>query len=125
MTANAVQCGVALAVTLPPALLIEGFPVAWTVDLAISLSYLVLANSLVSITLLLMMMRRGEASKVSALFFLVPPLAAAIAWAVLGEELPGLAWVGMVLAAVGVWIATSASSPRTRRPAAQSTPASR
>lgn len=125
VTANAVQCGVALALTLPPALLIEGFPVSWTVDLAISLSYLVLANSLVSITLLLMMMRRGEASKVSALFFLVPPLAAAIAWAVLGEELPGLAWVGMVLAAVGVWIATSASSPRTRRPAAQRTPARR
>jgi drug/metabolite transporter (DMT)-like permease len=125
VTANAVQCGVALALTLPPALLIEGFPVAWTSDLAISLTYLVLANSLVSITLLLMMMRRGEASRVSALFFLVPPLAAAIAWAVLGEDLPGLAWVGMVLAAVGVWIATSASSPRGRRPAAQGTPARR
>jgi drug/metabolite transporter (DMT)-like permease len=114
VTANAVQCGVALALTLPPALLIEGFPVDWTSDLAISLSYLVLANSLVSITLLLMMMRRGEASKVSALFFLVPPLAAVIAWAVLGERLPAVAWIGMVLAAVGVWIATSASSPRTR-----------
>jgi drug/metabolite transporter (DMT)-like permease len=108
VTANAVQCAVALAVTLPPALLVEGFPVHWTSDLAISLTYLVLANSLVSITLLLMMMRRGEASRVSALFFLVPPLAAAIAWAVLGESLPRLAWVGMVLAAVGVGIATRA-----------------
>jgi drug/metabolite transporter (DMT)-like permease len=109
VVANAVQCGVALALTLPPALLIERFPVHWTPDLAISLGYLVVANSLVSITLLLMMMRRGEASRVSALFFLVPPLAAAIAWAVLGESLPGLAWVGMVLAGVGVGIATSAS----------------
>ena len=118
VTANAVQCGVALTVTLPPALLIEGFPVEWTSDLAISLSYLVLANSLVSITLLLMMMRRGEASQVSALFFLVPPLAAVIAWAVLGERLPAVAWVGMAVAAVGVWIATSASSPRPRRRAA-------
>ena len=125
VTANAVQCGVALALTLPPALLIEGFPVDWTSDLAISLSYLVLANSLVSITLLLMMMRRGEASKVSALFFLVPPLAAVIAWAVLGERLPAVAWIGMVLAAVGVWIATSASSPRTRQPAARGTSARR
>jgi drug/metabolite transporter (DMT)-like permease len=107
VTANAVQCGVALALTLPPALLIEGFPVDWTSDLAISLGYLVLANSLVSITLLLMMMRRGEASRVSALFFLVPPLAAAIAWAVLGESLPAPAWAGMVLAAIGVGIATT------------------
>src|SRR5829696_1518641 len=121
VTANAVQCGVALALTLPPALLVEGFPVEWTSDLAISLSYLVLANSLVSLTLLLMMMRRGEASRVSALFFLVPPMAAAIAWAVLGESLPAAAWIGMVLAAVGVWIATSASSPISRRPAARGT----
>ena len=106
VTANAVQYAVALTVTLPPALFLERFPVDWTADLAISLGYLVLANSLLAITLLLMMMRRGQASRVSALFFLVPPLAAAIAWAVLGESLPGVAWVGMVLAAVGVAIAT-------------------
>jgi drug/metabolite transporter (DMT)-like permease len=106
VTANAVQYVVALALMLPPALLIEGFPVDWTADLAISLAYLVLANSLLAITLLLMMMRRGEASRVSALFFLVPPLAAVIAWAILGESLPALAWVGMVLAGVGVAIAT-------------------
>ena len=45
-------------------------------------------NSLLAITLLLTMMRRGTASQVSALFFLVPPLAALIAWIVLGESLP-------------------------------------
>jgi drug/metabolite transporter (DMT)-like permease len=104
VTANAVQCAVALAVTLPPALLVEGFEVDWTTDLAISLAYLVLANSLLAITLLLMMMRRGEASQVSALFFLVPPLAAAIAWVVLDESLTAAAWAGMVLAAAGVAI---------------------
>jgi drug/metabolite transporter (DMT)-like permease len=126
VTANAVQCGVALVLVLPPALVIEGFPVAWTADLAISLGYLVVANSLVSITLLLLMMRRDEASRVSALFFLVPPLAGAIAWAVLGESLPAPAWAGMVLAAVGVGIAaTSGSSPRAGPPAALATPARR
>jgi drug/metabolite transporter (DMT)-like permease len=107
VTANAVQCGVALVLTLPPAIALESFQVHWTADLAVSLAYLVVANSLLAITLLLMMMRRGEASRVSALFFLVPPLAAVISWAVLGERLPALAWVGMVLAAVGVAVATS------------------
>ena len=77
-----------------------------------SLAYLVLFNSLVAITLLLMMLRRGEASRVSALFFLVPPLAALIAWALLGESLSGLAWAGMALAGVGVWIATRPTSGR-------------
>ena len=106
VTANGVQFSVALAVTLPPALLFEGFPVEWTPDLAISLGYLVLANSLVSITLLLMMVRRNEASRVSALFFLVPPLAALIACALLGESLPAAAWIGMAVAAAGVAVAT-------------------
>jgi drug/metabolite transporter (DMT)-like permease len=106
VTANTVQFSVALAVTLPPALLVEGFPVHWTGDLAISLAYLVFANSLVSITLLLAMLRRNEASRVSALFFLVPPLAALIAWGLLGESLPAGAWAGMGVAAAGVAIAT-------------------
>ena len=110
VSANAVQFAVALAVTLPAALILEGFPVEWTGDLAISLAYLVFANSLVSITLLLMMVRRGEASRVSSLFFLVPPLAALIAWAVLGESLPASGWLGMAVAAVGVGIATSSSA---------------
>ena len=106
VTANTVQFSVALAVTLPPALLVEGFPVHWTGDLAISLAYLVFANSLVSITLLLAMVRRNEASRVSALFFLVPPLAALIAWGLLGESLPAGAWAGMGVAAAGVAIAS-------------------
>jgi drug/metabolite transporter (DMT)-like permease len=46
---------------------------------------------------------------VSALFFLTPPLAALIAWVVLGEDLPPAAWPGMVIAAVGVALATVSS----------------
>ena len=112
VTANTVQFSVALAVTLPPAVLIEGFPVEWTGDLALSLAYLVFANSHVSITLLLTMVRRGEVSRVSALFFLVPPLAALIAWGVLGESLPAAAWLGMAVAAGGVALATRGSEER-------------
>ena len=55
-----------------------------------------------------MMIRRGEVSRVSALFFLVPPMAAVIGWLVLGEQMPPLAWVGFALAAAGVAIATRA-----------------
>ncbi len=106
VSANLVQYSVALVATAIPAALFEGLHVEWTGDLYISLVYLVFFNSLLAITLLLTMMRRGTASQVSALFFLVPPLAALIAWLVLGESLPALAWAGMVLAAVGVAIAT-------------------
>jgi drug/metabolite transporter (DMT)-like permease len=110
VTANLVQYAVALAVVAPAAALFEDLHVDWTADLIVSLGYLVFANSLLAITLLLTMLRRGEASRVSALFFLTPPLAALIAWLVLGEDLPAAAWPGMVVAAVGVALATRSRS---------------
>jgi len=36
----------------------------------------------------------------------VPPLAAVLAWVMLGEEMPPLAWTGMGIAAFGVALAT-------------------
>jgi drug/metabolite transporter (DMT)-like permease len=100
--ANLVQYAVGAAVTLPLALALEGLSVTWSVPFALALAYLVLGNSLLSMSLLLAMVRRGEAARVSALFFLVPPVATLIAWALLGEALPPLAWAGMALAAAGV-----------------------
>ena len=104
--ANLVQYAVGLAGTLPIALLFEDLHVDWTGELAVSLAYLVLGNSLVAVTLLLAMIRHGEASRVSALFFLIPPLAALIAWLLLGEPMPPAAWPGLALAALGVALAT-------------------
>ena len=57
---------------------------------------------MVAIGLLTLMIRRGQASRVTSLFFLVPPGAAAIAWLVLGERLSALQLLGMAVAAVGV-----------------------
>jgi drug/metabolite transporter (DMT)-like permease len=106
VTANLVQYAVGFAVVLPTALVLEDMHVAWTGELVVSLAYLVVANSLVSITLLLAMIRHGEVSRVSALLFLVPPTAALVAWALLGEAMPTPAWIGMALAAGGVALAS-------------------
>jgi drug/metabolite transporter (DMT)-like permease len=106
VSSNLVRFGVALVATAIPAILFESLHVEWTGEFVVALLYLAFANSLLAITLLLAMLRRGTASQVSALFFLVPPLAALIAWAILGEALPAPAWLGMALAAVGVAVAT-------------------
>ena len=113
LTANAVQYGVAFAGILPIAFVFETMQVDWTAELYVSLGYLVICNSLIAITLLLAMIRHGEASKVSALFFLVPPGAALIAWGVLGETMPPMAWPGIVLAAIGVALASRTRRART------------
>ncbi len=106
VTANTIQYAVAFALILPVAMATETMRVQWVPEFYFALGYLVICNSLIAITLLLAMIRHGEAARVSALFFLVPPGAALIAWAVLGETMPPLAWPGVALAAVGVALAT-------------------
>jgi drug/metabolite transporter (DMT)-like permease len=104
ITANLVQCMVGFLSIFPLAVGLENLHIEWTPNLLISLGYLVIANSIISVTLLLGMIRRGEASKVSSLFFLIAPIAAMTAWLMLGEEMPLLAWFGLALAASGVLI---------------------
>ncbi len=60
--------------------------------------------------LLLAMIRRGEVARVSAQLFLVPPIAAVMAWLLTGETLPPAAWAGMAVATAGVALATRRSS---------------
>jgi len=102
---NLIQYIVGAAFALPLAIATEGLVADWTPELFAVLAYLILGNSLISITLLLAMIRAGEVARVSALFYLVPPLAAMFAWPLLGEAMPPLAWAGMALAAVGVTLA--------------------
>ncbi|MGE0210230.1 MAG: DMT family transporter [Parvibaculaceae bacterium] len=108
LVANAIQYVVGFVTVLPVALLFETPTIQWTGEFLVALAYLVLGNSLISVTLLLLMLRHGEAARVSALFFLVPPLAALIAWTLIGEAMPLAAWGGMAVAALGVAIATGA-----------------
>lgn len=106
VASNFVQYGVGLAVSAPLAFWLEPMHIDWTGPLLGSLAYLVVGNSLVAITLLLAMIRHGEASRVSALFFLVPPCTAIIALLILREPIPPLAWPGMALAALGILLVT-------------------
>ena len=112
LTSNMVQYTVGFAGTLPLALLFEPMHITVTPPFLFALAYLVLGNSLLAISLLLMMIRRGEATRVSALFFLVPPVSALIAWLALGEPMSRLAWLGMGVAAIGVWMTTRGTAVR-------------
>ena len=65
-----------------------------------------IGNSVIAIGLLLAMIRAGDVSRVSPLFFMVSPLAALAAWIPLGEVMPPLAWLGLAVASLGVYLAT-------------------
>jgi drug/metabolite transporter (DMT)-like permease len=102
--ANLVQYAVGFAITAPLAFFLEPMRVDWAPSLFGSLAYLVLGNSIVAISLLLAMVKYGEASKVSALFFLVPPTTAFIAFVLLQETIPTLALPGFALSAYGIYL---------------------
>jgi drug/metabolite transporter (DMT)-like permease len=84
------------------AMLFETREIVWSADFAIALAWLVLVLSLGSISVLFVLIRRGAATRVTSLFYLVPPMTAVLGFAAFGETLSALALTGMGVAVVGV-----------------------
>ena len=99
---SAVQFLVAALLLAPLALLFEEGVIHWTPAFIASLAYIAVFLSLISMMLLTVMIRRGEASRVTSLFFLVPPGATLLGYLVLDEPVGPVALAGMAVAAVGV-----------------------
>jgi drug/metabolite transporter (DMT)-like permease len=70
-----------------------------------ALLWSVLISSIVAQGLLMWMMRHGEATRVTALLLLVPPLAALLAFTLFHERLTPLQFAGFALALAGVVLA--------------------
>ena len=102
VASNLIQYAVGTAFCLPAALIFEDSAIDWAPEFVWAMTYLVLANSLLAMSLLLAMIRAGEVARVSSLFYLVPALSALCAWPMLGEAMPLLGWAGMALAGLGV-----------------------
>jgi drug/metabolite transporter (DMT)-like permease len=94
------------AVLLLPLSLWEGFRFVPDTRFLLPLVWLVLVNSVGGFVLLFLLIRRGAATQVAALFFLTPPVTAVFGWLTLGEHLTWLKILGFALAAAGVWLAT-------------------
>ena len=73
-----------------------------------ALVWAVLVPSVIGTTLLMWMMRHGEATKVTALILLAPPLAALQAYILFDETLSPVQFVGFALALTGVLLARTA-----------------
>lgn len=101
-TGTVVQYLAALAGCLPAALLFETMAVEWAGEFVFALGWLVLVLSMGAISLLMTLIRLGEAARVASFFYLVPPVTAVMAWALFNEELSPLALAGMGVAVAGV-----------------------
>ncbi|MBV6633127.1 MAG: DMT family transporter [Alphaproteobacteria bacterium] len=96
----------ALLATLPFAILLETNEVTWTGEFVFALLWLSVVLSIGAISLLVLMLRHGAASKVATQFYLVPPVTAIIAYLMFDEQMTVIQLLGMAVAAAGVWLAT-------------------
>ncbi len=101
-TGSAIQFGAAGIVVFIIASLTETMVVEWSGEFIFALGWMVLVMSLGAISLLFMLIRRGEATRVASLFYMVPPSTALLAWFLFDETLDATALGGMLVAVFGV-----------------------
>lgn len=97
-----IQYSAAAAFVLPIGLSLETMHIDWTWSFVFGLMWLVLAVSIGAMSALMLLIRRGEASAVSNLFYLVPPLTAIQAWFVFDEKLEIVSLISMLICMVAV-----------------------
>lgn len=105
-TGSFIQVAVASALVFLPALRFEGLEVEWSGTLILASAWLSLVNSIGAFTLLYVLLRKGEASRVSALFYLVPPITALMGFAAFHETLSPATLVGFAITVGGVYLGT-------------------
>ena len=81
--------------------------ISWTLEFIGAFAWLVVANSVGATLLLMWLLARGAAGRVTGLFFLVPPITAVGAAAILGELPTNATLIAIVLGTAAVWVLLS------------------
>lgn len=101
-TGSVIQFSASLALLLPLAFALETRDVRWTGEFIFALGWLVIVLSVGAISLLFHLIRHGEATRVSSLFYLTPATTAVMAYLMFNETLSVTALLGMAAAITGV-----------------------
>jgi drug/metabolite transporter (DMT)-like permease len=92
-----------LATAIFAFLLGENWHVAWSTSFAIALTWQVFGLSIGGVVLLMSIIKLGEASRISSMFYLVPPLVVVEAHYLFDETLSIISISGMALCLMGVY----------------------
>jgi len=99
---SVIQFVAAFALLLPLALMTETMHVEWNLKFVFAICWLALVLSIGAVSMLFVLIKHGEATRVSSLFYLTPLATAAMAWFAFDEQLNWLALAGMVIGVTGV-----------------------
>lgn len=109
-TGGFIQLSTAAIVTFFLAQQLEGLAVQWTATMIFSASWLALVNSIGAISILFILVRKGEASRVAGLFHLIPAVTALMGFVFLGETFSAINALGFLITALAVYACTRAKS---------------
>ncbi len=82
----------------------------FTTSFLLAMAWQIIAVSFGAFTILMFLIKKGSASKTSALFFLIPPVSAVMGWLFVEETLTTYDLIGLCIATFGVYIATRKES---------------
>ncbi len=74
----------------------------WNLQSTLAMAWAIIVTSLIAVLMLLWMLTRGSAARVSSLLYLVPPMTAIQALILFGEKLNPQAIIGIAMTALGV-----------------------
>ena len=105
-TSNLYQAFSAFIFLLMITFLFEKSFINFSLNFILSMSWQVIFVSFVAFTILQYLINTGTASRTATLFFLVPPVSVVMAWLFLNEKMTILDISGLIIATLGVYIAT-------------------
>lgn len=85
-----------------PFLFFEEIQIIWNIEFITALLYMAIGVSIGALSLLYIMIKNGEVSKVSSIFYLVPVSAAIVSYFLLNEKLELNVIVGIITVIVGI-----------------------
>ena len=114
-SATFVQFAATVAVLAPLAWGVEGFTVTWAWPMLASIAFLVIGASMLAVSALHTLMRRGQATRVTSLLYLTPIFPVVLELALFGVVPSTLSSVGIVVTCLGValvaWRQTAQARP--------------
>jgi drug/metabolite transporter (DMT)-like permease len=110
-TGSVIQFSISTLLCVIMMFLFETREIQWTIPMIGAMLWGILAISIGAMSLWFILLRRGDATKVSSMMYLVPPTTAVMAWVLFDEPLTPAVLMGIFITMLGVLIINQASWP--------------
>ncbi|MCX7222867.1 MAG: DMT family transporter, partial [Burkholderiales bacterium] len=110
-TGSVIQFSISLVLSVIMMLLFETREVQWTTPMIGAMLWGILPISIGAMSLWFILLRKGDATKVSSMMYLVPPSTALMAWFLFDETLTPLILLGILITMFGVVLVNQTTWP--------------